>query len=418
MNSFAASLVALVALASAVATAAPADPPAASPETDFSALLDLGTHAMKPVVPKKDPKTGFVVGGKNETALIRALTELNGRPIADLEKDMRPGAPGQVGSTAGFLGKDESLLDVLAADNAFVVETQGLTHQELAKHLHAMGQIAWWQMKYKCEKKVFLYHGRRFQVEAICWKGYQYSPFKDGTKTDCDVTVKNLDTGKEFGYSMLMPELVARYGFYEGSGTSYRVDPRTVLDVFDFLQAGEITPRGKKLGQFLDAMNVEGLWRAGDLVEWETGKTIKTATDDKPHTHCSAFVAAVCKKMNVYFLHPPEHSTVMLANAQADWLPLEGAKWGWKPVESAVLAQRLANDGRLVVAAYREPGDQKSGHIAVMRPAAKSIEELAAEGPQIIQAGMKNHNSTTLKTGFCAHPGAWDKGGIKYYQHD
>ena len=184
------------------------------------------------------------------------------------------------------------------------------------------------------------------------------------------------------------------------------------------LQAGDITPAGEKLLQYLDGMNVEELWKAGDIVEWKTGKSIKTATDNKPHTHCSAFAAAVAANQNVYLLRPPEHSTVMLANAQADWLPVEGKKKGWKVVESGELAQGLANKGQLVVAVYREPGDRKSGHIAVVRPCDKSPKDLKAEGPQITQAGMKNMNSAPLKTGFKAHPAAWENGGIKYHVHE
>src|SRR5262249_20326825 len=65
---------------------------------DLADFLDLGKYYVQPVVPKKDPMTGFVVGGKNGTALIRGLKEINGRTIAQLEKDMRPGAKSKVGS--------------------------------------------------------------------------------------------------------------------------------------------------------------------------------------------------------------------------------------------------------------------------------------------------------------------------------
>ena len=58
-------------------------------------LEELG---IKPVEPKKDAETGFIVGGKNATELIKGLAEINGKPIADLEKAMRPGAS----SVAGF----------------------------------------------------------------------------------------------------------------------------------------------------------------------------------------------------------------------------------------------------------------------------------------------------------------------------
>src|SRR5687767_6814855 len=106
---------------------------AGEPDLSKVSLKDLDIELVKPA---KDDKTGFLVGGKNETALIRKLTELNGRKIADLEKDMRPGAKSEVGSRLGYLGKEEKLLEVIADDNDFVLGKLGLTHQELAKHLH------------------------------------------------------------------------------------------------------------------------------------------------------------------------------------------------------------------------------------------------------------------------------------------
>ncbi len=197
-----------------------------APPKDFTkvSLKELG---IEPVAVRKDPKTGFVVGGKNSTALIRGLQEINGRTIAALEKDMRPGAL----STAGFLGKDENLLEVLAEDNKYVVDELGLTHQELARHLHALAAIG-----SRVKETEFLYRGRRFKVKVISWRGFQDSPFQDGTKTSQDATVQNLDNGTKLDYSLLVPHMIERYGFYEGKGTRYRVDPRKILEVFDFLK--------------------------------------------------------------------------------------------------------------------------------------------------------------------------------------
>src|SRR2546429_273761 len=64
------------------------------PRTDYRKLdladfLDLGKYYVKPAPAKKDARTGLIVGGKNDTALIRGLREINGRTIADLERDMR-----------------------------------------------------------------------------------------------------------------------------------------------------------------------------------------------------------------------------------------------------------------------------------------------------------------------------------------
>ena len=54
--------------------------------------------------------------------------------------------------------------------------------------------------------------------------------------TNCDATVWNLENGKKLNYSLLVPHLIERYGFYEGKGTPYRVEPRAILEVFDFLK--------------------------------------------------------------------------------------------------------------------------------------------------------------------------------------
>jgi hypothetical protein len=209
----------------------------AAGEPDFSKtpLKELG---VEPVQPAKDEKTGFVVGGKNDTALIRMLTEINGRKIAALEKDMRPGAKSEVGSRLGFLGKDEKLLDILVEDNEFVLGKLGLTHQELAKHLHIIGAIA--EKNAKPGDKAgfnFKYHDRRFNVQFNAFRGIQHSPFYDETKTNTVAVLTNLDTGAKIEYSRLVPHMIERYGFYEGHGTPYRVEPRGIVAVFDFLGA-------------------------------------------------------------------------------------------------------------------------------------------------------------------------------------
>jgi hypothetical protein len=190
----------------------------------------LEKHGVKPAEPRKDPKTGFVVGGKNDTALIRKLTEINGISIAALEKIMRPGAS----SSAGFLGKDEKLLDVLAADNDLVLKELGSTHQELARHLHALGALG---ETSDGKAAQFTYQGHKFKVKVIAYRGHMASPFKDGTKTNKNAFVENLDNGKKLEMSLLVPDMIERYGFYEGKGTSYRVDPRQAVAVLGFLSA-------------------------------------------------------------------------------------------------------------------------------------------------------------------------------------
>jgi hypothetical protein len=187
---------------------------------------DYSSLQVRSFAPVKDAKTGFLIGGKNETALIAGLKEINGRPIADLERDMRPGAY----ANKGFIGPDERLLDVLAADNKYVVEQLRLTHQDLAKHLRAIGEAAG---KTGGE---FVYRGRKLKANLQVSRWWQASPFKDGTQTNSYVSVQDAHRGLKLEYSLLLCDLVERYGFYEGKGTPYRLDPRKIVEFFDLEQ--------------------------------------------------------------------------------------------------------------------------------------------------------------------------------------
>ena len=176
---------------------------------------------------------------------------------------------------------------------------------------------------------------------------------------------------------------------------------------------------GHRLGVFLDSLQVESRWPAGVHVDWETGLPDgRVEHFEGKHTHCSAFVASAAKQLGVYILRPPEHGQTLLANAQFDWLRDEGAARGWQPVPDGYEAQRAANRGYLVVAAYKNHSPDKPGHIAIVRPSGKSRDDILADGPQIIQAGGHNYSSTTLRHGFADHPAAWRDNEVAYYSHD
>jgi len=182
--------------------------------------------------------------------------------------------------------------------------------------------------------------------------------------------------------------------------------------------AAEITPSGQRLGEVLDSMHVDRLWLAGRSVDWRTGEPKgKAYTNATSHTHCSAFVAAAAERLGVYLLHPPEHSSVLLANAQQEWLRAEGANHDWHPVASPSQAQQLANEGQLVVVTCKNPNESLPGHIAIVRPSVRSEAEILAEGPEIIQAGAHNYVSTTSKQGFKHHPGAFENNQLLYFSH-
>ena len=79
---------------------------------------------------------------------------------------------------------------------------------------------------------------------------------------------------------------------------------------------GTITPEGERLRQFLDQSDVEHLWQAAIHIIWDTGEPDPERPAGRPSaTHCSAFVAAMAKRLDIYVLRPPEHSQALLANA-------------------------------------------------------------------------------------------------------
>ena len=180
-----------------------------------------------------------------------------------------------------------------------------------------------------------------------------------------------------------------------------------------------VTPQAQAIITVLDAMGVESKWLAGERVHWDTGlPTGVPETSPGKHTHCSAFVAAAAKNLGVYILRPPEHGQKLLANAQNEWLAQEGATNGWLKLANAAEAQAAANRGLLVVASYHNHHDDRPGHIAIVRPGNKTAEQMAAEGPDVIQAGSVNRMSISLRDGFAGHPAAWRDNEVMYYAHE
>ncbi len=169
--------------------------------------------------------SGFKVGGSNSTEIIRNAKEINGISIAELERRMRPNKY----SMSGFLGVRESLTEVLASDNEYV-HSLGLTHQDLSGPLkYALYHVS------SGRGENFVYEGHNYEVKMIGWRGSQDSPFEDKTSTSVDLHITNVDTGKQIHFSGLLPDMIERYGFYEGKGTDYRLEPASIIEVFDFL---------------------------------------------------------------------------------------------------------------------------------------------------------------------------------------
>jgi len=186
-----------------------------------------------------------------------------------------------------------------------------------------------------------------------------------------------------------------------------------------FGQEHTIDSSGYKLQNYYLGLNVENLWLSGNAVDWVTG-IADTSTSGA--THCSAFAAAACERLDTYILRPPDHSQTLLANAQFDWLQTpEAASDGWVLITSTdeykifSIAQDMANQGYIVTAVIKNPDTTASGHIALVMPGQISPDSLNTNGPFVIMAGTDNYNSVSLLIGFSRHIISWPERGIWFY---
>ena len=125
----------------------------------------------------------------------------------------------------------------MAADNDFVIG-KGLSHAELAIPLLQICGYANAESKRtkQWDSSEIDYAGIRWRVDFERYKGFQYSPFNENTKTNIDYKLTNLSSGKTLQFSGLVPIMIERYGFYEGRGTPYRVEPSDIIAVLGLVE--------------------------------------------------------------------------------------------------------------------------------------------------------------------------------------
>lgn len=184
-----------------------------------------------------------------------------------------------------------------------------------------------------------------------------------------------------------------------------------------------ITDCGRQLKSFYIGMDVLHKWQAGQHVNWETGEPDDPDAISGIRTHCSAFVAAACERRGIYILRPPQHKQELLANAQVKWLKSGQAEnSGWHPITKDILfqAQKMADEGYLVVACAQNPDPHKPGHIALVMPADLSVQQIQQSGPLLIQSSAKNSVDASFRNAFHRHIADWNSATdeIFFYYND
>ena len=131
-------------------------------------------------------------------------------------------------SRDGFLGRDRRALAEILAEDENTVNRLGLTHEQIAH-----------RMEYFMEQGMrglgtsVIVDGR-FDVRVRSVRGSLPCPWGGkGLYPKTNVFLKNLDTGDELMWTALTVHLIRRHGFYEGKGSTFRVDPEKAKSVLE-----------------------------------------------------------------------------------------------------------------------------------------------------------------------------------------
>ncbi len=163
--------------------------------------------------------------------------------------------------------------------------------------------------------------------------------------------------------------------------------------------------RLEKLEKVLNSMDLSTKWLPGYNVDCLTGERVKEKSTTVSSSHCSCFVFAVCKKMNIKMIGTPEYKQYHLSTNQMRWLKTEDAKKsGWNEIngslnEKYLMSQKKANNGYLVIAGVEQDNEIR-GHIAIVRPSNKMDFYVKNEGPEVMSSSTINTVSSSLRDDF------------------
>jgi hypothetical protein len=135
--------------------------------------------------------------------------------------------PGKI-SIEGFLGTDERTLADIIATDVSKVEAAGLTAEKLGgflERLHLTGDEGFDSRVPACDGKV--------TVRCDETLGQIPCPFACGTSCHkAVITVKDPDGNDLLHFTPLDAHLIAEHGFFEGKGSPYRIEPRTLIELY------------------------------------------------------------------------------------------------------------------------------------------------------------------------------------------
>jgi len=124
----------------------------------------------------------------------------------------------------GFLGHDRRPLEEIIEADAADLTHLGVTCADLAERMRELSRIA------RTGLGSFVAAGEDLEVAADDNRGVLICPWADGVRPFKTVTTaRRTDTGEAIRWSDLSIHFIAAHGFFQGRGSAFRLDPRTLV---------------------------------------------------------------------------------------------------------------------------------------------------------------------------------------------
>ena len=153
--------------------------------------------------------------------------------MKEIQEKMKPG----VITRDGFLGTDtRNLLDILVEDDA-AVKRMNLDHRIIANRMIELREAGMRGLGN------FIRVEPHYEIRVDSVRGKLPCPFGDpGIFQKTNTTVRNLEKNSEITYTNLNIHMIMAHGFYEGRGSSFRLEPEDLVRILDITTKPGITP--------------------------------------------------------------------------------------------------------------------------------------------------------------------------------
>lgn len=146
------------------------------------------------------------------------------KSMSNIEQAMQSG----VICRDGFLGTDPRPLSAILQEDEQTVRRRGVTHAQIARQMARLRDAG----RQGMEDWVTVPPHFEVMVESI--RGRLACPYGDGDAfPKTAITVRNRRMNREITYTDLLIHLVGEHGFYEGRGSSFRLEPDDLIDILE-----------------------------------------------------------------------------------------------------------------------------------------------------------------------------------------